>query len=187
MEFFDILNNDGSATGRKKERESVHTNGDLHGTSHIWIVKKRQDKDGILVLLQRRSKNKDSFPGCLDTSSAGHIESGGSFLDTALRELREELGIKAEEAELIFMFRLRTHKEGFFHNKPFVDNQISNVYLLNRSPEDSEIKIQKSEIEEVVWQDYDYVLDRLKNHDGEYCIDLDEFVKLGDFLVKLNR
>ena len=139
------------------------------------------------MLLQRRSRNKDSFPLCLDTSSAGHVESGGSFIDTAIRELYEELGIKAEEKELIFMFRLRSHKEGYFHGKQFVDNQISNIYLLNKEVEISDLSLQKSEIEEVVWQDYDYVWERLGYRDTKYCINREEFTKLGDFLVKLNR
>ena len=59
-----------------------------------------KQKNGYDLLLQKRSKEKDSFPGCYDISSAGHISAGDEPLETALRELEEELGIKAEPEQL---------------------------------------------------------------------------------------
>ena len=67
LELFDILNEDGSKTGVVKERGVAHREGALHGTVHIWIVREN-DKSGYDVLLQKRSDNKDSYPGCYDTS-----------------------------------------------------------------------------------------------------------------------
>ena len=86
MEFFDIRNKDGSLTGEVKERTLVHRDGDIHGTSHVWIV--RQDEAGRCdLLLQKRSANKDAYPGCYDISSAGHLPAGQDFLPSALREM----------------------------------------------------------------------------------------------------
>ena len=98
LEFFDILDEKGNKTGRIKERSLVHEDGDIHGTVHIWI--RRKTEKGYDLLLQKRSKQKDSFPGCYDISSAGHISAGDEPLETALRELEEELGIKAEPEQL---------------------------------------------------------------------------------------
>jgi len=44
------------------------------------------------VLLQKRSAEKESFPGMFDTSFAGHIQAGDDPLESAQRELREKLG-----------------------------------------------------------------------------------------------
>ena len=52
MEFFDIRNPDGSLTGRVKERNLVHRDGDLHGTVHIFIVRKGTEEPEILYRLQ---------------------------------------------------------------------------------------------------------------------------------------
>ena len=46
--------------------------------------------------MQKRSLRKNSFPGCYDVSSAGHIKAGDDYLESALRELSEELGIVAK-------------------------------------------------------------------------------------------
>lgn len=95
LELFDILNEDGSKTGVVKERGVAHREGALHGTVHIWIVREN-DKSGYDVLLQKRSDNKDSYPGCYDISSAGHISAGDGVMESALREFEEELGLSAQ-------------------------------------------------------------------------------------------
>ena len=39
MEYLDIRDKNGHPTGVIKERSLVHAAGDMHGTSHVWIVK----------------------------------------------------------------------------------------------------------------------------------------------------
>ena len=62
MEFLDIRDKNGNPTGEVKERSLVHADGDIHGTSHVWIVRKNE-KGSYDLLLQKRSENKDAFPG----------------------------------------------------------------------------------------------------------------------------
>lgn len=184
MEYLDILNENGEKTGIVKERKAVHSNGDLHGTVHIWIARKKPSGKGFQILLQKRCKTKDSHPGCFDTSSAGHIEAGGEPCESALRELKEELGIEASEKELLYLFSQRTHNEGVFYGKKFIDNQISHVYLFKREVKISSLKLQRSEIETVMWMDYEAVYKKLKASDKGYCINIEEFEKLGNILYE---
>ena len=119
MEIFDIIDEKGNPTGKTVTREKAHTDGIPHRTAHIWIIRQ---KDGRTeVLLQKRSKNKDSFPGKFDTSSAGHIQAGDEPLESALRELHEELGIQGTPVQLQFAgtFPISFAKE--FHGKLFRD------------------------------------------------------------------
>ena len=95
MEYLDILDEHGEPTGKIIERTTAHEKGILHRTSHVWICRKHNSN--IQILLQKRSRNKDSNPGCYDISSAGHIPAGSDFIDSALRELQEELGINAKK------------------------------------------------------------------------------------------
>ena len=95
MEMFDIRTPEGVLTGEVKERSAVHRDGDWHGTAHIWLV--RQNGGKTEVLLQKRSSRKETFPGCYDVSCAGHLSAGDSFVEGALRELEEELGLEAKE------------------------------------------------------------------------------------------
>ncbi|MCQ5149724.1 NUDIX hydrolase, partial [Coprococcus eutactus] len=67
MELFDICDEQGKPTGYIVERSEAHEKCICHRTAHIWISKK---ENGMYkVLLQKRSIDKDSFPGRYDTSS----------------------------------------------------------------------------------------------------------------------
>ena len=87
MERFDIVDEHGIPTGETVDRETAHAQGIRHRTSHVWIARKRDDR--VELLLQQRSFDKDSHPGCYDISSAGHIPAGVDFVPSALRELEE--------------------------------------------------------------------------------------------------
>ena len=79
MELLDVVDENGIPTGETVERSIAHAKGIRHRTSHVWLLRRRSE--GVEVLLQKRSDNKDSFPGCYDTSSAGHIPAGVDFED----------------------------------------------------------------------------------------------------------
>ena len=97
MEYLDIVDENGNPTGETVERAYAHRNGVRHRTAHVWIV--RECDGRTQILLQKRSMKKESFPGLFDTSSAGHIPSGSDPIESALRELLEELGIEATEEQ----------------------------------------------------------------------------------------
>ena len=51
--------------------------------------------------MQKRSRLKDRHPGVWDSSAAGHLNAGEGYLETAIRELEEELGVASEELQEI--------------------------------------------------------------------------------------
>ena len=57
-------------------------------------------KEDLSLLFQLRHKDKDTYPGLLDVSCAGHLQSGETVED-GVRELEEELGITVPFHELI--------------------------------------------------------------------------------------
>ncbi len=181
MEMFDIIDENGEKTGVIKERGVVHREGALHGTAHIWITRKNE-KSGYDILLQKRSSCKDSYPGCYDISSAGHICAGDEPLESALRELEEELGIKANPEELQEFGVQWKRFEGEFYGKPFKDYQKSTLYLYQEPIASEELKLQESEIESVMWIDYEEALQAIRENTIPHCIYEDEFLKVGKAL-----
>lgn len=177
MEFLDIILEDGTVTGKKKERKLIHQDGDLHRTSHVWIARKSR-KGRTEILLQKRSQNKDSHPGCYDISSAGHIPAGCGFVESALRELEEELGIRALEDELIYMGTRRFLWKEVFHGEMFVDNQISNVYLMWKDVDIEALQLQKEEIDSVRWMDFEECYDSVLHNRICHCIPIEELEML---------
>lgn len=98
MELLDVVTAEGIPTGEVIERKAAHQQGIRHRTAHLWLLRRHQGE--LQVLLQRRSLNKDSNPGCYDISSAGHIPAGMDYIPSCLRELREELGLALEPRQL---------------------------------------------------------------------------------------
>lgn len=84
-----------SARGVRKARGDVHRDGDWHRSVHVWL----SDGAGNL-LLQQRSEHKDTFPWRWDVSCAGHITAGDTSVESAVRELQEELGLALEPSVL---------------------------------------------------------------------------------------
>lgn len=181
LELFDILNEDGSKTGIVKERGVAHREGALHGTVHIWIVRKNE-KSGYDILLQKRSNNKDSHPGCYDISSAGHISAGDEIMESALRELWEELGLSVQPEQLELFGTTYVKFEKTFYGKRFRDNEISSDFVYRQPVDLDKLSLQESEVSEVRWMDYEECRQKVAQGSMPNCINPEEFEKLGDYL-----
>ena len=89
VEIFDVVDDDDCVIGSMC-REVVHVNNLRHRAVHIWIFNAAGE-----LFLQKRSPWKQNHPSLWDSSTAGHVDSGESYMEAAHRELWEELGIEA--------------------------------------------------------------------------------------------
>ena len=180
MEIFDIIDENGRPTGETVPRELAHRDGVRHRTAHVWVI--RPSEAGYDILLQKRSQDKDSFPGLYDTSSAGHIPAGDEPLPSALRELEEELGlrVRAEDLRLIGHFRIRFEKE--FHGALFRDNEIVWLYLCTAPVEAAALRLQPEEVEEVRWFDLEEVAEEIAVSRARFCVPRDGLELLISYL-----
>lgn len=69
-------------------RSEAHKKNIMHRTISILIYNSKGQ-----LILQKRSKNKDTYPGFYTNGAGGHVAKGESYEQTALRELREELNL----------------------------------------------------------------------------------------------
>lgn len=90
---------------RKKKKQQAHEDGNFHRTAHVWIINDKNE-----LLLQKRSASKKSHPNCWDISGAGHIRAEESVINGAIRELKEELGVKAKEKDLQYITTIKSTK-----------------------------------------------------------------------------
>ena len=159
-EFFDICDARGLPTGQIVERSIAHRDGIPHRTAHVWITRIHNGKRQIL--LQKRSRNKDSFPGMYDTSSAGHIPAGCEPRDSAVRELQEELGITVTPDQLSFAGSFHASYALPFHGSMFRDDEYVSVFVLDIPVSIADIRIQEEELEAVEWFDLEEVYEECR-------------------------
>lgn len=99
-ELLDIVDANDCIVGAAS-RQEVHARGLRHRACHMLVLNRSGE-----IYLQKRSATKDNNPGLWDTSAAGHVDSGESYLDCAVRELGEELGLKVAAQALQKEFKL---------------------------------------------------------------------------------
>ena len=87
-EMLEVLNENGVGTGRPETRENIHRQGLWHRAILVAII-----NDDNRILIQKRSQNKEKFPGLWDLSVAGHVPFGHDSVSCAASEVMEKVGI----------------------------------------------------------------------------------------------
>jgi isopentenyldiphosphate isomerase len=129
----------GDATGDVRSKRDVHRDGLWHRSVHVWVV----NAAGAL-LLQQRALMKENHPGMWDVSAAGHISSGEDSLQSACRELDEEIGVAADAASLTLI--LRTKETHVLNDGAYVDRKLHDVFVLHRDVDPSSLRLQAEEV-----------------------------------------
>jgi isopentenyldiphosphate isomerase len=103
--------------------------------------------DGRL-LVQKRSKERAQYPSALDCSVSEHVKAGESYLEAAVRGIKEEMGVEGIEIKPLVKFRMEYGPN---------DNEISTLYEGTVDP--LTVKFDPVEIEEISY----HSLDELQN------------------------
>lgn len=93
-EYFDVVDENGIVVDRRPGRECLDR-GLLHRAIVVFVTNPQGD-----IYLQKRASDLRFYPGHWTASCTGHVSSGETYLEGALREVREELGIECELKEL---------------------------------------------------------------------------------------
>jgi isopentenyldiphosphate isomerase len=149
-ELLDILDESGRPTGEVRAKGEAHRLGLWHRCFHCWIC--GSDATGPYLLLQRRASTKDTWPGYLDITAAGHLSAGEEPLD-GLREIEEELGLQVNPERLVPLGTVRIEQQlpaGY-------DREFHEVFLLQDNTPPEKLRLQKEEVESVYRLDLDNV------------------------------
>lgn len=175
-EQIDIFDEEGNKIGVVWKSEA-HKNGLWHYSAHVWIYNSKGQ-----ILLQKRAMVKHSYPGLWDIAAAGHVPAGETPDQAALRELEEELGIKARKLE-----KIRVRKESHaIPDKDWDNREITHVYLFRFDSDISRLELQEEEVEKVRFFDLDELENQVKNpktynrfvpHEADVFLDVIEMVR----------
>ncbi len=134
-EVFDVVDAANRVIGRER-RSVIHARGLRHRAVHLlWL-----DARGLLCL-QRRSFRKDSCPGLISTSCAGHLDAGEDYLPAMVRELREENGVVVDPAALAEVDAPPEHAD--------LGHEFVRVYLLRG---DHPFRVHPPEVDALLWR-----------------------------------
>ena len=130
MDLVEILNKQNEYTGSIKKRNEL-VDGEYRNLIHLWII----DDEGK-ILIQRRSKEKKHYPNKWSITS-GCVNNKETFVETCIREAKEELNIDIEVNNLEYYMS--------FKKKP----TIAQIFVLRQNVDLEKIIVQKEEVSEV--------------------------------------
>lgn len=149
MEYLDVLDKFGEKTGNVKPRDIVHRDGDWHRTVLVWIMNSQKE-----VLLQKRSPTRKKYPNMWHISVAGHVSAGADNVATAIKEVKEELGLDVQISDIRFLFSvLKSSKP----SQELVENEFCDVFLIKMDVAVEQIKVNPDEVADArffAWDEY---------------------------------
>lgn len=121
-----------------KHRDEVHTHGYWHRTTHLWLFNNAKQ-----ILCQKRSLLKDTNPGKWEAFFGGHVLAEQEYIDSAVQELHEELGITVTSSDI--------HLSQIYKNEQYKEFQA--VYLLPWNGDITTLNLEKEEVDKIAWFD----------------------------------
>ena len=125
-------------------RGLAHKSPDTIYRTIFVVVKDNRGK----ILLQKRSSSKDLYPDCWDLSVGGHVNYGKSYVETAVKELEEELSIKTNAKELNFIGEVLVKLPS--------SNEFFNVFEYSLKATDK-IRLEANEVSNTKWMSIEEV------------------------------
>lgn len=130
-------------------RSKMRFGQDYHRATYILIF---DEQDQLIV--QERTLSKSFCPGCIGITTGGVVASGESYMESAHRELQEELGFDAE---------LEEHGEFYTEGDSF--RIWGRVYSCQYIPEKhGPMTLQPDEVSAIYHLSIDDILNNTQNH-----------------------
>lgn len=95
-ELVEIVDRDNTSIGAVSRR-IMRQQKLIHRASYILVFNRKGE-----LFIQKRTLTKDIYPGYWDLAAGGVVLAGETYLESAMRELREELGIGGVKLSHLF-------------------------------------------------------------------------------------
>ncbi len=162
-EFIDIVTKQGEPTGKSVPKSIIHKEGHYHNTAHVWFY---TNNGG--VLLSQRSAKKIIFPLLWDVSVAGHIDTGETIIQGAIRETKEEIGLSLFENDLI---KIGVYECFQTYENGIIDNEFHHSFISELKVALSDLIPQTEEVEAlklISTDDFKQLIDNINDNENHF-------------------
>ena len=151
-ELLDVVT-DSDTVIRQAMRSIVHQQGLLHRGVHVFLFNERGE-----MLVQKRSADRANSPSLWDCSVSEHVKAGESYVEAAVRGMKEEMGVEGIELS----------RRGKIHMEYGVnDNEISEIY--EGRLDDQQVTFDPGEISEVKFMSLNEIRAGIAAEKEKYC------------------
>ncbi len=127
-----IVNDQDEVIG-EEERSIVHEKGIKHREIHVWLVTSNKE-----FIFQKRGLQQDTWPGFLDVTVGGHLDTASeTYQEAAERELFEETGVKAT-----VQFIMKGYSERYDPNTKSQNNAFRTTFAVKFEGSIEDLKVE---------------------------------------------
>jgi len=152
-EYWDLYDADRNLLGRTIKRGDAFSEGEYYVCCEVWM----QNSEGKLLMTQRHPEKK---AGGLWEFTGGGVLAGETTKQAAVRELDEELGVSAEEAELALL-------EVYKHKNYFMD-----IFVIKRDMNPKTLVLQPEEVVDAKWVSHEELLQMIEEKQVVWSVGL---------------
>jgi isopentenyldiphosphate isomerase len=151
-------------------KNALHTTPGYHRSIHIFV-----EVFGGKFLLQKKSKGTENA-GRWSSAVSGHVRYKEGYIDAAIREADEELGLAISTVEL--------HKVTKMPPSAINGYEFSTLFTYLMDPETEKLTLDPTEVDEIVIARLMDVVNDVEKHRNEYS---PAFVELFNIFLALER
>ncbi|MBI3169531.1 MAG: NUDIX domain-containing protein [Chloroflexi bacterium] len=151
-ELLDVVNDEDMVIAQAM-RSVVHEQGLQHRGVHVFLFNEEGE-----ILIQKRNADRVHSPSLLDCSVSEHVRAGESYLEAAMRGLKEELSVRGIEVKPLGKIQMEYGPN---------DNEISLVYAGKVDPQ--QVQFDPEEISEIKFMSLDEIRVGIVHEKGIYC------------------
>lgn len=163
-EYWDLYDVNRNPLGKTIKRGDAFAEGEYYVCCEVWM----QNSEGKLLMTQR---HPDKKAGGLWEFTGGGVLAGETTKQAALRELDEELGVSAEEAELSLL-------DVYQHKNYFMD-----IFVVKRDMDPKTLVLQPEEVVDAKWVSHEELLQMIEEKQVVWSVGL----RYGMYCEKLGR
>lgn len=136
-ELFIVVDEKDKIVGYKTRYECHHDRSLIHRSIGVFLFNSKGE-----VAFQKRSMTKDTSPGFYTMTASGHVAKGETYLQAALREMEEEIGVSSMQLEHVSTQLIEDQREreivclfkGEYNGKFKINkDEVEGVYYFNKS------------------------------------------------------
>lgn len=152
-EYWDLYDAERKPLGRTIKRGDAFTEGEYYVCCEVWM----QNSEGKLLMTQR---HPDKKAGGLWEFTGGGVLAGETTKQAAVRELEEELGVSAGEAELSLL-------DVYQHKNYFMD-----LFIIKKDMDPKTLVLQPEEVVDAKWVSHEELLQMIEEKQVVWSVGL---------------
>jgi isopentenyldiphosphate isomerase len=164
-ELMDVCDENNNIVGRSMKSEILRR-GLWHRTARVFVYNSKGE-----ILIQLRGKGKELYPDRWDVGAAGHVFAGEDYIDAAIREAKEEIGLSLAKDDLDLLLMDKFQQVW----GEFIEKVFPATYLVRFDGRLSEFMLQKEEVQKLKFVFVDNLEKDLKEFPDKYSPHPDEY------------